>query len=70
MLPIGYDHMIRAVVTHNRWHGQCVGGAFEFKLDCEDSLSIRLIENVTNWRARVLKVVCDTFNQFGANLLP
>lgn len=56
MLPPGYDHMIRAVVTHNRWQGQCVGGAFEFKLDCDDSLSIKLIEHVTNWRARVLKV--------------
>jgi hypothetical protein len=48
--------MIRAVVTHNRWQGQCVGGAFEFKLDCDDSLSIKLIEHVTNWRARVLKL--------------
>jgi hypothetical protein len=56
VLPRGYDHMIRAVVTHNRWQGQCVGGAFEFKLDCDDSLSIKLIEHVTNWRARVLKL--------------
>lgn len=52
ILAEGFDHQVRRILNGSR----VSAGAFAFRLDKPNSVSLRLIQAVANWRSRYLQV--------------
>jgi hypothetical protein len=52
ILSDGFDNQVRLILSRSR----VSAGAFSFRLDQPNSISLRLIQEVTNWRSRYLQV--------------